>query len=1113
MIKRNTLLRKICLLGLLTLIGIGAISATKDNNSEIRSPYFLTRTFASNSDDSSYRDLESEMSLESSEDDAESQELENQEMDKNLEEMESEELPDTDLIEDDDPLLTTLFDEVLSEIDDDDFDFEDWETALLDDEIEWADEPSPSSLLGGQAQVITYRVNDLDLLPLNELVYEAVNSPSSWTREVKVATSQVNTSKPIVIGSRSYENVLQEQKPSGIRIYTEHPTLEGGGAAVADSQAALKEQENLEFGLPPQPEEQSIEPESVDLGPFAAEDLDAEARSSIFIPIEPKLASEPFRVAQDDEMEPFDHAVYEVNAFVFDKKTQKAKEQELLLVAQATPPAPVEEKTPVQEESPPPDQEWERKAQPEPQEEAKEKTEAEQPQSVKVDEQKPAEPQEEVIEEPPEEPEGPPRYLIKFNNVKMSEYIGFVSKITSKNFIFDPADLNFNVTIVSNEPTTIENIISALLQELRFRGLSMVEVGNNIIIHQQLGINSPAQVVPEGETPPPELEIVTQVYRIQNTDPSTIATIIRPMMSLNALIEPITESGHLIVTGLRTNINRITDLINNIDSPSDGLEIGEYQFQNLPVSRAIQIARELIAPIAKDRAVVLTPLTNKNVVYVVTTPSLLAQVLKIFQKIDKNEELPSTRFDKDDQGRPIVREEFLDKEDLERQKEEEKARAQRAAKRAQTGPLGSVEATKFYIHKLQYRKGEQIQQALQAVATSLQDVAATAEAEDTELISTINSVQWIESTNSLIFTGTQATLEKMKELIDELDTALPQVLIEILVLEATIDDSLSFGVDWGTRFRELHAAGSQAFIGQESTLPAALDSSIPTSTLNANNLARTAGFNIGVIGRIITRGACDFTSMGAVVRALHTDRRIDVLLNPRIVVEDNAVAEFFVGINTPYLTQSIANEFGNVITGNFEYRDVGSTIKITPLIGNNGIITMDIEQEISSPVATNELLLGSTTGTATTVTAEGAVVPLDETGGGGGSSGIGPTTRKSTTKTRIHMPDGYFLILSGQIRDEKEVIRTQIPCIGGIPWLGAFFSAQDTRIDKKNLMIFIRPQIVDIERINLVTKRQQDQWTEAKREHKRWQYEVDEALEWFNVKDPYCAPEERRIRE
>jgi len=1082
MATQNKFIRKICVVALVALFNIGAASAADPTNYDLDSRA-ITRAQEDNFD----YDLE----------------------------IYGDEI--------DDALLAELFGDVDGEYDEDSID---WDALLSEDEV--GDEET-ESLFGATAQVNQNQKTldgiDLKLLPLNETVYNHWKIGQDWTKQVKVTTTQ-KSQEPVILGNVWSRSVQKETHPTGIEVYTERPTLKQAEAKVAASEASVKDQSIIEFGLPKEDEH-----------PLGDTPIDSWSRSEVFTPViqEPK---EPFRMASDDGIEPFDREASSINLHVYQQQQDAFREAEELIAqgdapdTQATSTSQGDNKLkeePVETEKTPQDQ-------PPPQTDKTEQAPAEEVQqpitSPSQTETKPSEPEkvnesdqpkqgseeviesdqpkqgsEEVIEEQGQQLSGPPTYLIKFNNVKMSEYIGFVSKITGKNFVFDPADLNFNVTIISNEPTTIENIISALLQELRFRGLNMVEVGNSIIIHRTLDINSPAEVIREGETAPPNLEIVTQVYRIQSTDPDTVATIIRPMMSGSAVIEPISETGHLIVTGLRSNIARITELIKNIDSPDAGLEIGQYQSKNLPVSRAITIAQELISPIAKERPVVLVPLTDRNVVYIVTTPGLMGQVMKIFEQIDANQELPVTRFDRDERGRPIIRKEFIqDEEERQRREELEKARARLSPA---GGVIGSVEATKFYIHKLQYRKGDQIQQALQAVAQSLQDF--TDPNEDVDLITTINSVQWIESTNSLIFTGTAQTLEKMKDLIDELDTSLPQVLIEVLVLEATVQDSLEFGVDWGTRFLGIDAAGSQAFLSENSTLPAALDTTIPTSTINPANLARAQGFNLGVIGRWITRGACDFSSIGAIVSAVHIDQRIDVLLNPRIVVEDNTTAEFFVGINTPFLTQSIANEFGNIITGNFEYRDIGSTIKITPLIGNNGIITLDIEQEISNVIATNQLLLGSTTGTASTVTSSGDIVATD-TGATGGASDLGPTTRKSTTRTRVHMPDGYFLILSGQIRDEKDITRTQIPCIGGFPWIGALFSQKENRLDKRNLMIFIRPQIVDIERINPITKRQQDIFNEYNRQQKRWEYEVDEALHWFNVKEPYCAPEDRRLR-
>src|SRR5262249_25045473 len=73
--------------------------------------------------------------------------------------------------------------------------------------------------------------------------------------------------------------------------------------------------------------------------------------------------------------------------------------------------------------------------------------------------------------------------LINFTNVSMIEYLRFISRLTNKNFIFDENDLQFNVTIISEEPTSIETIMTNLLQELRIHDLEVIEEGNNLIIH------------------------------------------------------------------------------------------------------------------------------------------------------------------------------------------------------------------------------------------------------------------------------------------------------------------------------------------------------------------------------------------------------------------------------------------------------------------------------------------------------------------------------------------------------------------------------------------------------------------------------------------------------
>lgn len=150
---------------------------------------------------------------------------------------------------------------------------------------------------------------------------------------------------------------------------------------------------------------------------------------------------------------------------------------------------------------------------------------------------------------------------------------------------------------------------------------------------------------------------------------------------------------------------------------------------------------------------------------------------------------------------------------------------------------------------------------------------------------------------------------------------------------------------------------------------------------------------------------------------------------------------------------------------------------MTPIIGNNDVITIDIDQEVSNVA-----------GLAVQVATQS-------------SADAGPTITKSTTHTRVHVPNGFFVVISGEIRDEERRRRDQVPCLGAVPFLGAFFSEKDVSKSKRNLMIFMRPQIIDTEeQFDTLTKHQQNVWQNASYSKKSWEFEVDEALDLMNLK-------------
>lgn len=298
----------------------------------------------------------------------------------------------------------------------------------------------------------------------------------------------------------------------------------------------------------------------------------------------------------------------------------------------------------------------------------------------------------------------------------------------------------------------------------------------------------------------------------------------------------------------------------------------------------------------------------------------------------------------------------------------------------------------------------------------------------------------------------------------------------------TLTDSLQYGVNWGTQMGGGNTASSETFSTNDSQLANILRTGDNTNGINTPaivNLANSQGYRLGVIGQNLTRCGITFNSIAALVKAVHNDDDTRVLMNPKIFTEDNNSAELFVGLEVQYPTQSIASgDINNTITQNFETKEIGTKLTVTPQIGNNNVITLDILQEHSN-------IANAATQNATQ-----------------SINTAGKTTTKSSTKTRVHVPNGFFVVLSGQIQDSEDRQRQNVPCLGGAPVLGGIFAEKVVTVSKRNLMIFIQPTIIDTEeQLDNLTQLQQNAYRNKSYFKEPWKYEVDEALDLLNVKN------------
>ncbi|NGX53472.1 MAG: Type II secretion system protein D [Chlamydiae bacterium] len=619
-----------------------------------------------------------------------------------------------------------------------------------------------------------------------------------------------------------------------------------------------------------------------------------------------------------------------------------------------------------------------------------------------------------------DKPEPESGYTVNFDDVPITQLVRFISQISNTNFVFDNKDLkDLKITIVSEESTTADDLMTALLQVLRMNALSVVEQGNNVLIYKNSTLSKLSTIVSEANVEESaDFAVVTRVFRVYNITPTKVAEIVKPLVSKDAIVEVSTETRHLIVSDITSNVDKVADLLNILDAPNVVLDVGEYDVQYAVPSVLVTYASEILAPLSTDTPVQLMAQPSTRKIYIVATPYLLDKAVQVLSSLDS----------------PDISDIIADL------------------------PASAMANNTFQVYKLKYHDGKEIADALRAIGMNLQAGGSG----NIALVATINTIEWIDVNNSLVLSGTPDAVTKVIKLIDDLDTAPKQVYIEVLIIDTELANSLNFGVEWISLGNEQNKlAYASSFLNTPpSTAPnqtltgtsqsplyggarAAQTNPPPDASRGGpagtgGDIPLTSQFQMGIIGNIIRHKGESFLTLGALVTALEQEGNTTIVLNPRIMTEDTKEANIFVGQNIPYQTTStIVRDTGSV-TQNIQYEDVGVQLKVTPQVGPDNVVSLQLDQSISEVVS------------ATTAVSSSA----------GESILLAPTTNKTLTTTRVHVPNGCFLVMSGHIRDKKTFSRSGIPCLGTLPWIGPAFSTTQESRDKRNLIMFIRPHVI-----------------------------------------------------
>lgn len=253
------------------------------------------------------------------------------------------------------------------------------------------------------------------------------------------------------------------------------------------------------------------------------------------------------------------------------------------------------------------------------------------------------------------------------------------------------------------------------------------------------------------------------------------------------------------------------------------------------------------------------------------------------------------------------------------------------------------------------------------------------------------------NTNSIIAVTAPDNLPLIKGILDQLDERPEQVMIQTIVVEATLDKSSQFGLEWNYA-QGKSGSGGQSFGLQNTTPP-----------LQGFSYSLTSG------------------NLSSFFNMLQTDTKFQVLATPRIFTTNNMESQINISQSIPYVTSTIENSNGT-FSFNYAFQDVGIVLTVTPHITSNGYVTMDVLQTAND-------LQGYTSFNA-------------------------PIVNQRQAETTISAKDGETIILGGMIRNQITSTVNKVPLLGDLPLLGNIFRSTNNDHQKTELLVFLTPTVV-----------------------------------------------------
>ena len=659
----------------------------------------------------------------------------------------------------------------------------------------------------------------------------------------------------------------------------------------------------------------------------------------------------------------------------------------------------------------------------------------------------------------PAGPRPPARQLVlNFDNADVEVVIQAAAEIVGFNYVLAPTARGRKITVQTVGKISSDEVFAVLLTILDVNGLAAVRSGNLYrIIPRENAPQTPVRTVvgrEEGPGLPPD-EVVTQVVPLQFIGSQDAVALLRPFVAAQGALAAHRETNLLILTDTAANVRRLLEVLKLVDVEVALSELQIIALKHADAQELAQLLAQLFAsgrvgaapgvpapgslaapappggvppppppaggPPSADRPLIV-PERRSNSLVVHARKQDMETIRRLIEKLDVDLYGGQRVF--------IYFAENTKARDLATTLDAIYGRGDRgpAITGTQQYPVGSTSISGLSGLSGSYA-GRSLPPAipptfsgsppalLPAVArppggpTAFPGVSGEGAPPAAEIRFVADEV-----TNAVIVTTYPRLWKEIEETIHKLDKMPRQVLIEVLAAEVTLTDDTKLGIEWAVRSGRFDVSSS----------PSGLLPSRPASSLIPLGGAVPVGFNV------FTFAADKFL---AALNALATENRVNVLSNPSIMTAENRKAVINVSTSVPIVTSqqvpvATGGITGNAITQTVEYRDAGIILTVTPRIGEQGTVALDVKQEVNE-VGENE------------------PPPINS-----------PRFTKREAETSVVLLNNQTLVLGGLIQNKRTRIRTGIPLLSRIPILGYLFGSVEHKIEKTELLLLITPRTV-----------------------------------------------------